>query len=115
VDDLTSIKGVETLAFVKVPKHGSAILATRGTERAIRRHTHSVEVSSVANEVISELAVGQGPNLDKTIPPTGDNERNALARAESDAGHPLGMALRIGTNGVFAFTQGVPKLDGLIT
>lgn len=68
VDDFTSIKRVETLAFVQVPKHGSSVLSSGGTERAIGGNTDSVEVSVVSNEVVAELAVGQGPNLDKTIP-----------------------------------------------
>jgi len=114
MNDLTSIKGVKTFTLIQVPQHGSAVLATRGAERAIRGNTNSVEVSSVADEVIAELAVGQRPHLDKTIPATGNNEGNALARTESYAGHPLGMALGIGTYGVFAFAQSVPKLDGLV-
>jgi len=68
VDDFTSIKRVKTLAFVQVPKHGSSVLSSGGTERAIGGNTDSVEVSVVSNEVVAELAVGQGPNLDKTIP-----------------------------------------------
>jgi len=68
VDDVSSIKGVETLALVQIPKHGSSILSSRSTKGAIGGYTDSVEVSSVSNEVISELAVSQGPNLNKTIP-----------------------------------------------
>jgi len=115
VDDLTSIEGVKALAFVQVPEHGSAVLATRGTEGTIRGNTDGVEVASVADKVVAELAVGQSPNLDKTVPSAGNDEGHALARAETDAGHPLGVTLISGSNGVFAFTQGVPKLDGLVT
>ena len=68
VDDFTSIKGVEALAFVQVPKHSSSVLSSGGTEGAIGGNADSVEVSVVPNEVVAELAVGQGPNLDKTIP-----------------------------------------------
>ena len=68
VDDFTSIKRVETLAFIQVPKHGSSVLSSGGTERAIGGNADSVEVSAVSNEVVAELAVGQGPNLHKTIP-----------------------------------------------
>ena len=68
VDDFTSIKGVKALAFVQVPKHGSSVLSSGSTERAIGGNADSVEVSVVSNEVVAELAVGQCPNLNKTIP-----------------------------------------------
>jgi len=58
VDDFTSIKGVKALAFVQVPKHGSSVLSSGSTERAIGGNTDSVEVSGVSNEVVAELAVG---------------------------------------------------------
>jgi hypothetical protein len=115
VDNFTSIKRVKTLALIKIPKHGSSVLSSRGTKRTIGRNTHSVEVSSVSNEVVAEFAVGQGPDLDETIPSTRDNERDALGGRETDAGYPLGMALGIRSNGVFAFSEGVPQFDGLIT
>jgi len=68
VDEFTSIKGVEALAFVQVPKHGSSVLSTGGTEGSIGGNADGVEVSGVSNKVVAELAVGQGPNLNKTIP-----------------------------------------------
>ena len=68
VNDFTSIKRVEALALVQVPKHGSSVLSSRGTERTIGRHADSVEVSGVSDEVVAELAVGQVPDLDKTVP-----------------------------------------------
>ena len=59
VDDFTSIKTVQTLAFIEIPEHGSTVLSTRSTERTIRRDTNSVEVASVSNKIVAELAVGQ--------------------------------------------------------
>jgi len=115
VDDLSGIKAVKTLALIQIPKHGGTILTSRGTQGAIGRNTDSVEVSSVSNKVIAELAVGQSPNLDKTIPSTGYNEWDRLGRAETDAGYPLGVTFGISANGVLAFAEGVPKLDGLVT
>jgi len=117
VDDLTSIKGVKTLSFVQVPKHGSSILSSGSTKGSIRGYTYGVEVSGVSDKVVAKLAVGQRPNFDKTVPSTGDDEGNLNGRGEPHAGNPLGVSLSIssGINGVFAFSKGVPELDGLIT
>jgi len=115
MDDFSSIEGVQTLALVQVPKHGGSILSSRGTETAIGGDAHSVKVSRMSNKIISELAISQGPNLDKAIPSTGNNEGNRLARAESNAGNPFRVTLGISTNGVLALSKSVPKLDGLIT
>jgi len=68
VDGLTGVKAVKTLALVKVPEHGSSVLSSGGTERTIGGDTDSVEVSGVANQVIAELAVGECPDLYKTVP-----------------------------------------------
>jgi hypothetical protein len=69
----------------------------------------------VSNKVIAELAVGQCPNLDKTIPSAGNNKWDRLGRAETDTGYPLGVTLGISSNGVLALSESVPKLDSLIT
>ena len=115
VDDFTGIKTVKALALVKVPKHGSSVLSSGGTEGAIGGNAHGVEVSSVSNKVVAELAVGQGPDLHETIPSAGDDEGNRLGRAESDAGDPFGVTFGISSDGVLALSEGVPKFDGLIT
>jgi hypothetical protein len=117
VNDFTCIKRIKTLSFVKVPKHGSSVLSSRRTKRSIGRYTYSVEVSSVSNEVIAELAVGQGPNLHKTVPSSRNDEGNGNRRREANAGNPFGVSLSIsgGVNGVLALSKSVPKLDGLIT
>jgi len=117
VDDLTSIERVKTLALVQVPKHGGSILSSRSTEGSIGGNTDGVEVSGVSDEVIAKLAVGQRPNLHKTVPSTGDDERNLNRGGETNTGNPLSVALSIssGVNGVLALSKSVPKLDGLIT
>jgi hypothetical protein len=117
VDDFTCIEGVKTLSFVKVPKHSSSVLSSRCTKRSIGRYTYSVKVSSVSNEVIAELAVGQGPNLYKTIPSSRDDEGNSNRGREANAGNPFAVSLSIcgSVNGVLALSKSVPKLDGLIT
>jgi hypothetical protein len=71
----------------------------------------------VSNEVIAELAVGQGPNLYKTIPSSRDDEGNSNRGREANARNPFTVSLSIcgGVNGVLALSKSVPKLDGLIT
>jgi hypothetical protein len=76
IDNLTGIERVETLALVQVPKHGSVVLTTRSGQGAIGRDTDSVEVSSVSDKVVAELAVGKVPDLHKTIPTGRNDERN---------------------------------------
>ena len=67
-------------------------------------------------EVITQLAVGERPNLHELIPTARDDKRNSLGRAEADARNPLRVSLvLISSNGVLALSQGVPKLDGLVT
>jgi len=65
----------------------------------------------MAVQVRSKLAVGQIPNLDHTIPSTGDDD-GVLGR-ESDAADPLGVALLV--DGVLALSESVPELDGLVS
>jgi hypothetical protein len=117
VDDLTSIKTVETLALVQVPEHSGTVLTTRSTEGSIRGYAYGVKVSGVSDEVVAELAVGQIPNLDKTVPSAGYNEWYLYRRAETYAGYPFAVSVSIshGVDGVLALSKGVPKLDGLIS
>ncbi len=68
----------------------------------------------MTDEIVPELAIREGPDLDEAVPPARHDERYALARAESDAGHPLGMSLAVGADGVLALPEGIPKLDGAI-
>jgi len=65
----------------------------------------------VADEVGSELAVGEVPDFDHSIPSSGDDD--GVLRGESDAADPFGVSLIL--DGVLAFTEGVPQLDGLVS
>ena len=67
----------------------------------------------MSDEVGAELAVGEGPDLDQTVPSGGDDDRDGLGRGKADAGDPLGVSL-LG-DGVLALSKGVPELDGLVT
>ena len=69
----------------------------------------------MTDQIIAKLAIGQSPNLDETIPSARNNERNRLRWAEPYARDPLRMTVGIRPNGVLALSQGVPKLDTLIT
>ena len=112
VDDFTSIQTVKTLAFVQVPKHGSSVLTTGGTERTIRGDTDSVEVSSVSDKVVAELAVGEVPDLDETIPSGRDDEWDRLGRREANARDPFGVSFGFTADLVLALSEGVPETDG---
>jgi hypothetical protein len=63
VDLVVGVQGVEVLRLIQVPKHGGAILAARGAQRAIRGDGDGVDVASVTNVVGLELAGGELPNL----------------------------------------------------
>jgi len=113
VDDLSGFEGVEVLAFVQVPESGSAVSASRGTQRTIRRDGDTVDVSSVSRQVGSQLAVGQVPDLDLFVPSTGDDDRVLCVWRESNTAHPVTVSLIL--DGVLALTEGVPQLDGLVS
>ena len=114
MDDFTGIQRVQPLALVQIPQHGGAVFAPRGAETAVGRDADGVEIPGVTHQIVAELAVGQGPHLDESIPSARHNQRHRLRRRESHARHPLGVSVRIGPDGVFAFPQSVPQLDGFI-
>jgi hypothetical protein len=113
VDDITSLQDVKALALSQVPKHGGSIFTSRSAERAIRRDSDGVQVTSVADKVGAESAVAERPNLDKLVPTSRNNDWGSLRRREANARNPFSVAF-IG-DGEFAITKGVPELDGAIT
>ncbi|DAZ95999.1 TPA: hypothetical protein N0F65_009300, partial [Lagenidium giganteum] len=113
VDDVAGDEGVETLAFVEVPEHGSAVLAARSADRAIWRHGDRVEVTLVAEQVGAELTVGQVPDLDDLVPTSRHNQWVGGRWREAHARDPLGVAFL--RDRVLALAEGVPELDGLVT
>mmetsp|Transcript_8931 Transcript_8931/g.14326 ORF Transcript_8931/g.14326 Transcript_8931/m.14326 type:complete len:229 (+) Transcript_8931:532-1218(+) len=90
------------------------ILASRRCQRTIRRDTYGVQVSSVSNEVVAQLAVGQVPDLDEFVPSTTDNQRNTLTGRESNARNPFCVSFRFARDLVFALSKGVPQTNGSI-
>jgi len=117
VDDIISVQRVQVLALRQIPKHGNAILSTRGAQRAIGRDGDGVEVASVLLEgVLKQLGlVLEVPYLDLLVPAA----RNELGTGggESNARHPLVVGGSIGSLGhvVLHLAEGVPKLDVLVT
>ena len=63
VDNVTGFERVEVAALVQVPEHRDAVLAARGSERAVGRHGERVDVASVAVVVGLELALVELPDL----------------------------------------------------
>lgn len=112
VDDIAGLQRVQVLAIVEVPQHGNTILATRGSERTVRRDRDGVDVAGVAIVVGTKLALAELPNLDNFVPPTGDNHRVQSIGAEADARNPLGVAIILDIE--FALAEGVPQLDGAV-
>jgi hypothetical protein len=113
VDDISSIEGVEVLALVEVPQHGSAVLSTRGAERTVRGNSDGVDVASVANEVLTELElVGDGPDLDDLVPTGRDNDGIQGLRGELHARDPITVSL---LNRILALTKSVPETNGAVT
>ena len=115
VDDFASVERVQTLALVQVPKHSSVVLSSTGGQGTIGGDADRVQISGVSDKVVAELAVGQIPDLDKTIPTARDNKGNRLRRRESDTRNPLSVPFRVSTDGVFALSKGVPKTNGSVT
>lgn len=63
VDGISVIQSIQVLVVIKIPEHGLGILATGGAQRAVRRHSHRIQVPAVAVVVSFELTVGQAPDL----------------------------------------------------
>lgn len=112
VDDITGIEGVEVLPLVKVPEHGDSVLASGGAEGTVGGDGDGVDVSGVSDVVGPQLAVGEVPDLDHPVPSGGDDDGVGGVGGEANAGNPLGVTL-LG-DGVFALSEGVPELDGLV-
>lgn len=68
----------------------------------------------MTGKVVAQFAVGQVPDLDELIPTSGDDNGVGGDRGETDARDPFSVTFRLRGNGVLAFTEGVPKLDGAI-
>jgi hypothetical protein len=63
VDGVTSLQGVQVLAFVEVPEHGDTVLTTGSAEGTIGGDGDSGDETSVTVVVGLELALGDVPDL----------------------------------------------------
>jgi len=113
VDGITGFEGVEMLSLVKVPEHGDSVLASRSAKRTVRGNGDGVNVSVVTVVVGPQLAVSKVPDLNNLVPTSGNNDGVSGVGGEANAGNPFGVSF-VG-DGEFAFSEGVPELDGLIT
>lgn len=101
------------LAIVQVPQEGLAILTSGGAQGTVGRNGNRVQVAIVAQMVNLQLAVGQIPDLNDAIPTGRDDDRVRVVWRETDARDPVSVAILL--DGVLAFGQSVPQLDGLVT
>jgi hypothetical protein len=113
VNKRTSFQRVEVLGIVQVPEHDNTVLTSGSTERTIGRDGNSVDITVVADEVGTELELGQIPDLDELVPTTRNDDRVGRVGGETDTRDPFGVT--IFGDVVLALTQGVPELDRLIT
>ena len=95
-----------------MPKQSLAVLATGGAQRTVGRNGDGVQIPIVAVMVVLQLAVGQIPYLDGTIPAAGHDDGIGVIGRETHAGHPIGVTIFL--NGELALSQSVPQLDGLV-
>lgn len=112
VDDIVVIQSVQVLAVIQIPQQSFAVLSSWSAQGAIGRDGNGVQVSVVSVMVQLEFAVGQVPDLDGAIPTGWHDDWVDLVWRESDARHPVGVTIFL--DGVFAFGQSVPQLDGLV-
>nr|GMC80188.1 Zinc finger, CCHC-type [Ipomoea batatas] len=91
-----------------------SIFASASAQRAIRRHSNGVHVACVASKSGTELAVGQIPDFDGSIPRPRNNGGLESAGAEANTRNPFVVTIGV-LNSVLALTQSVPQLDGAVT
>ena len=113
VDGVGVVQSVQMLAVIEIPEHGLGVLAARGTEGAVRRHSDGVQVAGVADVVGLQLAVGQVPHLDILVPSSGHNDGVLVVGREPHAGDPVLVAILL--DGVLALGKSVPQLNGLVS
>lgn len=113
IDDVIVLQSVQILAVIQIPQQSLGVLATGGAQRTIGRDGHGVQVTIVTVMVVLQLAVGQVPDLDGTIPAAGHDDGIGVVGRETHARHPIGVAILL--DGELALSQSVPQLDGLVT
>lgn len=100
------------LALVEVPEHGLSVFASGGAEGTVWRNGDGVDVSGVSDVVGLQAAVSEVPDLDDSVPSSGNDDWIAGRWRESDVGNPVSVAII--SDGVLALSKGVPQLDRLV-
>eukprot|EP00733_Pompholyxophrys_punicea_P001968 Pompholyxophrys_punicea_v1_NODE_1235_length_845_cov_8.888608.p1 type:complete len:115 gc:universal NODE_1235_length_845_cov_8.888608:671-327(-) len=98
------------LGFLQIPQHSHTVFASGSAQRTIGRNSYCIHISIVPNVVCAKFAISQIPDLDKTIPAPRNNDW--IVGRKSNARNPIRVT--VFCNCVFAFTQCIPKLNGLI-
>ena len=112
VDFVASIQLEEGRVFAEVPQHDTAVLAARGTKRAIGRHLAGVDVASMAEMLDGHRVTTHVPHLDHLVPAAGHHHGRGLVRREPSARDPF----RVRVLDVYlAVALDVPNLDRLVT
>ncbi len=103
VDDVASIERGQVLALVQVPQHGHAVLAARGAQGAVRRHSDGVDIALVALQVVVQFAGCQAPHFDQLIPASRHDQGRLHIGREAHARHPFLMTVIL--QGVLELTE----------
>ena len=64
------------------------------------------------DQIVTELAIGEIPDLDQTIPTGGNNQWHRDGWAEAHARDPFRVAFSIARDRVLALTQSIPQSNG---
>ena len=110
IDRGASLEGGDVLVLGKVPDVDETVLASSGADGAVGADSDGVHIALVADKGVTELEVGEIPDLDGLVPGGRDEERLGGIGGDADAGDPLSVALE----GVLALAEGVPEPDGLV-
>merc|ERR1739838_1008649 len=102
-------KGVDGIGVIQSVQ----VLAAGGAQRTVGRHGYGVQVSGVSDVVGLEPTVGQVPDLDIFVPAARNNDWVLVVGGEPNARDPFSVSLLL--DGVFALSQSIPQLDGLVS
>ena len=86
---VAAIQRIKMFAFVKIPEHGLAVLATGSAKRTVGRHGHRVQVTRVTDVVRLQLAVGQVPHLIRVETERRDRQKGQSRHGNTEIGHAL--------------------------
>lgn len=106
-------QGVQVFALIEIPEHGHAVFASGCTQGTVWWNCDCVEESSMPNVICLYAAVGQIPNLDQSVPSTGNDDWVLGVWRESYTWNPLFVALIF--DGVFTLSKCIPQFNTLVS